>query len=92
MCDITSLPLGMPMCALCSVVFQRRRKRCFPQSVVLLIHVEHARVGKRYDTHRKKGNSPLQFQSVAVQLLDWLVIGCISRFSVCEECSYGETV
>ncbi len=31
----------------------------------------------------KKRKSPLQFQSVAVQLLDWLVIGWISRFSEC---------
>ncbi len=35
MCDSTSLPLGTPVCALCSVVARGEEKQCFPKSVAL---------------------------------------------------------
>lgn len=52
---------------------ERRRRRCFPESVVLLICFEHTRAGKCYGLLvGKKRKSSLHFPSIAFQLLDWL--------------------
>ncbi len=90
MCDSTSLPLGTPVCALCSVVARGEEKQCFPESVGLLIRFEHARAGKRHVLLvGEKRKSPLQFQSVAVGLAgDWLDFA----FLRVRECLRGETV